>query len=561
LKILVLATLVSACPALALAAGNSLAMTGSGYDFTTSKFPNGALSGGFGTVALTQAASSSYTWEAWVKLSAAPGQPIVAIGSGTSGFLGANAQGQEVCNVYNGTTYITGPSITDGNWHLIDLVGTPSGFSCYLDGNVVGTSTVVQTVAANPTFGVGTMGLFTGANVWTGEIDEASMWSVARYSGAFTPPAAPYKGNETGLTALWHFSGNGVDSANDTVLAANDPSILYSPFNWTAGNGASTTINAGAYLRTMFTGSTCSMNFDLSTSIAPASEIYWRVDGYEAGTPWVRTVPGANVACTPSSDLSAAPWHMLEMVVKSTSETINRWNTAQAGTAVRFAGLSLAPGASGQRPFPAPWSILLLGDSITEGVRTVNQTATNDTDRNDATLGWAFRLGNLLGAEVGVVGFGGTGLTVGGSGGVPALTTSYNLVSSGQPRAPAAPPNLIVINEGTNDTANVTAAAVAVLNGLIAQYPDTPIAVLVPFNGSHAADLALAAQTCNRPGVVHLVPTNGVVNPANGIDSLGLHPTGPNNLGMIAPRLASMLAPILLGGPSGLGAARIARIP
>lgn len=560
-KTLILATLFAACPAFALAAGNSLAMTASSYDFVTPKFSNGALSGGYGSVTLTQAAQTSFTWEAWVKLSAAPGQAIVAIGSGTSGFLGANAQGQEVCNVFNGSTYITGPSIADGNWHLIDLVGTPTGFSCYLDGAVVGTSTVTQTQPANPTFGVANMGLYPGNNVWTGEIDEASMWNVARYSGSFTPPSAPYKGTETGLAALWHFSGNGVDSANDTVLAANDPSIQYSPFNWSVGSASAVTINAGAYLRTMFTGNVCSMNFDLSTSAAPVSEIYWRVDGYEAGGPWTRTVPGANVTCTPPSDLSAAPWHMLEMVVKSTSETINRWNTAQPGTAVRFAALTLAPGVSVQRPMAAPWSILFFGDSITEGVRTVNQTATNDTDRNDSTLGWSYRLGSLLGAEVGIVGFGGTGLTVSGSGGVPALTSSYNFLSNGVSRAPSVSPNLIVINEGSNDTTSVTSAAVSVLNGLISQYPDTPIALLVPFNGTHAAELAQAAQSVSRPGVVHLVQTSGILNPADGIDSLGLHPSGPNNLGIVAPRLASVLAPIMFGGAAGLGSAQVAHIP
>ena len=198
---------------------------------------------------------------------------------------------------------------------------------------------------------------------------------------------------------------------------------------------------------------------------------------------------------------------------------------------------------------------------ITEGVRTVNQTATNDTDRNDATLGWAYRLGQLLGAEVGIVGFGATGLTASGSGGVPALVSSYNLIASNVPRSTTTAPNLIVVNEGTNDSGNVTTAALTVLNALIAQYPNTPIALLVPFNQSHVQDLQIAAQTCSRPGLVHLVQTTGILNPANGIDSLGLHPTGPNNAGFVAPRLALLLMPILLGGSASLTPAELARIP
>ena len=560
MRTLALSLLVSALPGAAVASGFSLTTTGTSYDVTTQKFQGAALSGGYG-VATLAATMSSYTWEAWVKLSAAPNQPIVAIGSGVVGYLGANAQGQEVCNVSAGNTTITGPSLVDGKWHLIDLVGTPSGFGCYFDGSSVGSSTVVQSVPVNAPFGVGTMGLYPGNNVWSGEIDEASVWNIARYGGNFVPAAAPYVGTENGLLALWHLNGSGVDYAGDVVVSPADPSILYSPYNWSVAPSSSVTNNAGAYFRTMFTGNTCLMDFDLSTALAPASEIYWRVDGYEAGQPWARTTPGANVPCPPPSDLSSAPWHELEVVVKSTSETINRWNTAAPGTAVRLAGITLGTGASVQKPIAAPWSLLFYGDSITEGIRTVNSTATNDTDRNDATLSWAYRLGDLMGAEVGIVAYGATGLTVPGNGGVPALTASWNMLSAGTPRPPGLPPSLIVINEGTNDTANVTTAALTVLNGLIALYPDTPIALLVPFNQSHIADLQQAALTCNRPGLVHLVQTNSLVNPADGLDNLLLHPTGPNNMAFIAPRLASILLPIMLGGSGSLTPAQLAHIP
>ncbi len=560
MRTLGLALLMLGPPEACLAAGNSLTMTASTYDAVAAKFA-GALSGGYGSAVVAAPAGSSFTWEAWARLAQAPGQPVVAIGSGAVGYLGANAQGQEVCNISSGNTTITGPSLLDGNWHLLDLVGTPSGVACFLDGSSVGTAGVSQTVPQNATLGVGTMGLYAGNNVWPGEIDEASIWNVPRYGATFLPPTTPYRGSESGLLALWHLNGNGVDYANDTVLQPNDPSILYSPFNWSVGSSAAMTINAGAYFRTMFTGSACTLNFDLSTAAAPASEIYWRVDGYEAGQPWIRTTPAANVPCPAPADLGAAPWHQLEVVVKSTSETINRWNTAAPGTAVRFAGLSLQPGASAQTPVGAPWRILLLGDSITEGVRTVNQTASLDTDRNDATLGWAFRLGRLMGAEVGVVGFGATGFTAGGSGGVPPLTSSYNQLASNLARPAGNPPSLIVINDGTNDPGDVTVAATTVLNALIAQYPDTPIALLVPFNQSHIADLQAAARNCVRPGLVHVVQTAGILNPSNGVDNFGVHPTGPNNLGFIAPRLASLLTPILVGGPTALTAAQLARIP
>ncbi len=559
MKTFLLSLMMSGLPGLAIASGYTLTTTATSYDTINPRFA-GALSGGYGVASLGPS-MSSFTLEAWVKLTAAPGQPIVAIGSGVVGYLGASAQGQEVCNVSAGTTSIVGPVITDGNWHLIDLVAGPSGFGCFLDGNSVGSSAVAQNVPANTQFGVGTMGLYAGNNVWSGEIDEASIWNVARYSATFSPPSVPYVGTETGLVALWHLNRNGLDFAADLIVPASDPSILYSPYNWAISQASSTTNNAGAYFRLMFTGNSCAMNFDTSTAAAPFSEIYWRVDGYEAGQPWTRTTPAANIVCTPPADLAAAPWHELEMVVKSTSETINRWNTSAPGTAVRLAGITLGSGAAYQRPLGAPWNILFFGDSITEGVRTINSTAGNDTDRNDATMGWAYRLGQLMGAEVGIVGYGATGLTVGGNGGVPALTSTWNMLAGGVPRPAGTPPSLIVINEGTNDPANVTSAALTVLNGLIALYPDTPIALLVPFNQSHVADLQQAALTCNRPGLVHLVQTGGVLNPANGVDNLLLHPTGPNNEAFVAPRLGSMLTPIMVGGSGGLTLSQMARIP
>ncbi len=555
------AMVASAGPALAI--GNSLAMTSAVYDTATPRFGAAALSGGYGQWTDGSSNGNTFTWEAWVKLNAAPGAPIVAIGGPTAGYIGANASGQAICNIATGNVTMTGPSISDGKWHLLDLVGTSSGVGCYVDGVSAGTSTTVESVPASEPIGVGTMGAYPGNNAWTGEIDEASIWNTARYSGTFTPSSAAYAGTEAGLVALWHFSGTGVDSAADLVVPPSSGAIQYSPFNWAPETFTASTINAGAYFRTLFTGSTCALNFDTSYAASPTSEIYWRVDGYEAGTPWTRTTPGANVACTPSTDLAAAPWHLLEVVVKSTSETINRWNDRAAGTVVRLAGITLAPGSGVQAPATAPWSIVVFGDSITEGIRSVNQTATNDTDRNDATLGWAYGLGREMGAEVGVVGFGAQGFLTAGSGGVPPLAQSWTLLANGVPRpAATAAPSLFVINAGTDDgTTNVTASALSMLNGLIAAYPATPIALLVPFNGTHATELQAAAMTCNRPGQVHLVQTSGLLNPANGIDSLGLHPLGPNDEAMISPRLASILMPILVGGPAGLPASTLAGMP
>lgn len=401
------------------------------------------------------------------------------------------------------------------------------------------------------------MGLYPSSNDWTGELDEVSIWNTARYTRAFTPPASPYVGTESGLVALWHLNGTGLDAAADTVLLPGSSNILYSPMNWTQEANTASTINAGAYFRTMYTGASCFLNFDTSDATPPYSEIYYRVDGYGAGSGWTRTTPGADINCSPSADLAAAPWHLVEVVVKSTSQTINRWNASTLGTVVRLAGITLAPGAATTLPYAAPWTVAVFGDSIAEGVRTVNQTAANDTDQNDATLSWAYGLGRMMGAEVGVVGFGGQGFTVAGSGGVPIFPTSYALMSNGVGRGNTQVPQLIVINMGTNDPAatNVAAAATNVLNGLLTSYPRTPIALLIPFNQAHANDLQAAAANCSNPALVSVVQTAGLVQATYGVDSTGVHPSGPNNLGIITPRLAAVLQQILVSNnPLATGA-------
>ena len=545
-------------PTSAFALGNALMTTATSYDSTTNKFGTAALSGGFGTAPSSIGLSgTTFTWEAWVKLPAAPGAPIVAFGSAAAGYLGASSSGNAVCNVAAGNTTITGPSITDGKWHLLDLVGQSNGITCYVDGAVVGTSTVAEIVPPTAGFAVGTMGLYPSSNEWTGEIDEVSVWNTARYKAAFTVPSSPYVGTETGLVALWHLNGTGIDSAADTVLPPGSSNILYSPMNWTQEANGASTINAGAYFRTMFTGNSCYLDFDTADAALPNSEIYYRVDGYAAASGWTRTTPAADINCSPSGDLAAAPWHLVEVVVKSTSQTVNRWNASALGAVVRLSGITLAQGASTTLPYAAPWTIAVFGDSITEGVRTVNQTASNDTDQNDATLGWAYDLGRLMGAEIGVIGFGGQGFTVAGSGNVPVFPTSYSLMSSGVTRPTAAAPELIVINMGTNDPAstNIATPAINVLNGLLSSYPHTPIALLIPFNQSHLTDLQSAAAGCNDPALVSVVQTAGLLQPANGVDSSGLHPTGPNNLGIIAPRLASALQQIIVANnPLATGA-------
>lgn len=368
--------------------------------------------------------------------------------------------------------------------------------------------------------------------------------SGGTWSGSVTAPAFGSHSitvQDANATSVTGTSGNFIVS-----VAPNNAAFKYSPYNWNVTGAVATTINAGAEVAVMFSGTTCVLNFDVSAMVTPQSQIWWQVDD---GPLTAATLSASTVTVSiPATDSgqSDVPYHTLMVFVKSTTETANRWNVGVNSTQVRFTGLTLAAGAAVAAVRVAPYNILVYGDSITEGVRTLGEGQTNDTDRNDAWLGWASELGYLLGAEVGVVGFGATGVSVAGSGSVPILPSSYNLLYSGVSRTFSPVPDLVVLNIGTNDGAtNIVAAMTTLLNNLLTACSTSKIAVLRPFNGNQAANLQSAIAACNSPWRVTYVDTTGFFNTAYGGDSLNVHPSGPNNIGQIAPQVAALLKPII----------------
>ena len=112
-------------------------------------------------------------------------------------------------------------------------------------------------------------------------------------------------------------------------------------------------------------------------------------------------------------------------------------------------------------------------------------------------------------------------------------------------------PDLIVLNEGTNDGCdttspgcvgmNITAQLAAVLKNLLGACPGVPIAVLLPFNGGQAAHIQAAVRSVQSPDVYYVDTTNFYSLKYGG----SLHPTGPNDVAQIAPRIAQKLRPLL----------------
>ena len=184
------------------------------------------------------------------------------------------------------------------------------------------------------------------------------------------------------------------------TVAPDDAALFYSPYNWAVSHASAGTINAGAYIKTFVQSTFVNLTFDTAAMVSPQSQLYWQVDNGPL-TPAL-VAPVVTVAIPPNNTHGDVPWHTLTVIVKSTTETANRGAAPGPSTRVIFPGL-VVDGAA------APWlpsgvNVLIYGDSITEGVLTLGGSQRSDTDHNDATVCYSYRLGALLGAEIGAVG-------------------------------------------------------------------------------------------------------------------------------------------------------------
>ena len=505
-----------------------------------------SLNGGTGTfpISILPASNAAWTASGWVKRASVPSAVVVALGSSGTFWLGVAAAGGFAQAKYGtgGTevTIATSVNICDGAWHHLELDMDPvNGAEFYVDGVLAGSSATTMSAAAPSRANVIGFNFFGGgANNWGGEVEEVSLWNNVLHADDFTPQAAAYTGAESGLIALYHLDGNGLDSVGSAV-GFDQTKVVFSPLNWNVGTGTAKTINPGAYFRTIFGGTSCTLQFDMTGIQTPLPQISYRVDGYGA---WTTVDVAASVALTIPSDTAGwanAGGRLLEVRFKSMTETQLRWATQ--ATALSLVGIVLDSTKALTLPSKRPRSMLFLGDSLTEACRAVKATAVPDVNSHDAFLGWAPEVARLMGFEFGVVGFSAQGAVQTGVGGVPALTGTYNFLYSGVARSFAVAPDVIVINMGTNDSADVTSAMTTVLNGLLAATPKTTrIVVLRPFNGTaRSAQLQAAIAASTAPTRCLFVDTNGFFVTSKSSDNL--HPYGNANIGDIAPAVVNAI--------------------
>ncbi len=431
----------------------------------------------------------------------------------------------------------SGIAITDNAWHHVAVsMNGGTTLKIFVDGIQGGGDFVGA--AANPitTHTGGYLGRWTLADgfAWAGAIDELAIWSVNEFTTNFTPPSAPYTGSEIGLFALYHLEGDATDSAaSRTTVLMNDAGILYSPYNWNVSASWAKTINSGAYLKTIFYLTSVGLLTDTSTDGPPYSQFWVRIDG-QGWTQYVLSAGDPTILV--ASNLPSRK-HLLELILKSTTQDQSRW--VSGGTTLTITGLSLDSGGFLTAPLARTKRILMYGDSITEAARDINATAPNDTDRDDSLGGYAYQVANAADAEVGIVAFGAQGVTVPGAPDVPTFPDSYNLIYDGVPRVFSPAPDLVIYNFGTNDGSNnITPGLTTVANEILAICPASIQMMLVPFDGTHAAEVVAAAAAVGSQAVS--IDTTGWFNPIDSPD--GGHPYSYAHIGFIAPRLFPLVA-------------------
>ncbi|MEQ1798455.1 MAG: LamG-like jellyroll fold domain-containing protein [Lacibacter sp.] len=189
--------------------------------------------------------TGAFTIEAWVKTTGATNKLVLQQrGPGIDGqyYLAVNAGGNVNWFIYDGITgfgfnIVSNAAVNDGTWHHIAATREADGSGrVYIDGVLDKTEASAGPVvlaALNVVIG---RDAFTGADYFTGDLEEIRIWNVARTQAqikefAFKAPA----NNATGLVAYYKANENGgttlINSCTNT--AGIDGTLVNTP-TWAA---------------------------------------------------------------------------------------------------------------------------------------------------------------------------------------------------------------------------------------------------------------------------------------------------------------------------------------
>lgn len=274
------------------------------------------------------------------------------------------------------------------------------------------------------------------------------------------------------------------------------------------------TLTDGAYLCFMIEGA---RSFDVNfTVITTGEEPYfaYSVDGEE---PIRQHITDSTVL------LPDTGYHTVRIIADGMTEGEGKWDK-EKGFALRDIIPSEGGVICGIRPTEK--TIFFYGDSITEGIRALNMSASSNG--NSATNSYAWQCAEALGVTPYLIGYGATGILSKGS--FHTMKNAIDHLSKNRPVSDTATPDLIVVNHGTNDGKYSTEVFGEALSETLAhlreKYPDAPIVYLIPFCGVHADTIKSVTKSMENAFVIDTagwnVPCTDSLHPsAEGAEKAG----------------------------------------
>ncbi|MES2224365.1 MAG: GDSL-type esterase/lipase family protein [Patescibacteria group bacterium] len=280
-----------------------------------------------------------------------------------------------------------------------------------------------------------------------------------------------------------------------TTYPINDSHLYWSKDTvYVNGTAFASMVVPGAYLKTNFTGTSIKLLLDLSAFVSASigSGDYPIVRYQVDGGSWTETQLTSSTAFVNITGLSNAT-HALRFEYVSNTQYTDNWTTPV--NALKITRVIVDDGATLQMPTILNKSLRVDGDSITQGILSFSSSGTAAGGRN--YLDYAYLLAQSLDAELSQVGYGLQGMLGGGNGNVPSYPNAagfyYNGVSRLSGGTLPQPPDYWIVNQGTNDSGDITAAYTSRIVQMRAEAGSTTqLYLLVPFNQSHKAQITAA---------------------------------------------------------------------
>lgn len=274
---------------------------------------------------------------------------------------------------------------------------------------------------------------------------------------------------------------------------------------WIVNADIAKTAAPGSYFDLAFVGQALVLHFETRWHLPPAPHLWICVDG------------GARIEVPVDRHLriwaGTSGNHIVRVIYKSANQRAHRWHEP-FGSSVEFLGYD-AEEAGVLPEREKRKTIEFVGDSITEGI-LVDESVWDGAKmlggpyQNDVTAAYAWLTAEALDLEPYIMGYGGVGVTKGGSGGVPCAQKAYPFCCAEVP-VPYESPDYVLINHGANDRLRSAEAFCdgyrELLDVVTACNPHSQIIVLAPFCGIHENALEELVREYHAKQPIFFIPT------------------------------------------------------